>query len=114
MQCLTASLSFIIPSCPTVMEASCCSLILSFLFPLITFDVRENTRCPQHGADLTFLITQQLLQKATGKTLMGAINPADGEHISTPQVRSIHAEAVRKQVIAGMKRAKSSRTKEKA
>lgn len=48
------------------------------------------------GADLTFLITKQLLQKDTGKALMGAINTADGEHISTSQVRGIHAEKVRK------------------
>lgn len=52
--------------------------------------------------DLTFLITQQLLQKDTGKLLMGAINPAHGEHIRTSEVRGIHAEAVRKQVIVGM------------
>lgn len=65
-------------------------------------------------ADLTFLITQQLLQKDTGKALMGAINTADGEHISTSQARGIHAEEVRKQIIVGMERAKSSRIKEKA
>lgn len=45
---------------------------------------------------------------------MGAINSADGEHFSTSQVRGIHAEAVRKQTIAGMERVKSSRMKEKA
>lgn len=45
---------------------------------------------------------------------MGAISSADGEHISTSQVRGIHAEAVRKQTIAGMERVKSSRMKEKA
>lgn len=66
------------------------------------------------GADLTFLITQQFLQKDTEKALMGAISSADGEHISTSQVRGIHAEAVRKQTIAGMERVKSSRMKEKA
>lgn len=66
------------------------------------------------GADLTFLITQQLLKKDTGKALMGPINPADGEHTSTSQARGIQAEAVRKQIIVGMERVKSSTMKEKA
>lgn len=64
--------------------------------------------------DLTFLITQQLLKKDTGKALMGPINPAGGKHISTSQVRVIHPKAVRKQIIVGMERVKGSRMKEKA
>lgn len=75
--------------------------------------LEKTTDAHNMGADLTFLITKQLLQKATGKTLMGAINPACGEHISTSQVRGTYTEAVRKQITVGMERAKSSRMKEK-